>query len=87
VQRVRVLSCPSWRDSEGFDVIAKAENPDATEDQIRQMLQTLLLERLKLVVRREKHEMEMYARADSTADKNLRRPICAPRRSARRAVG
>jgi uncharacterized protein (TIGR03435 family) len=61
VQRVRVLSCPSWCDSEGFDVIAKAENPGATENQIRQMLQTLLLERFKLVVHREKHEMQMYA--------------------------
>jgi uncharacterized protein (TIGR03435 family) len=61
VQRVRVLNCPSWCDSEGFDVIAKAEDPDATQDQIRQMLQTLLLERFKLAAHREKGEMQMYA--------------------------
>ncbi|HEY6347557.1 MAG TPA: TIGR03435 family protein [Bryobacteraceae bacterium] len=61
VQRVRVLNCPSWCDSEGFDVVAKAENPDATQDQIRQMLQTLLLERFKLAAHREKGEMQMYA--------------------------
>jgi len=61
VQRVRVLACPSWCDSEGFDVIAKAENPAASEDQIRRMLQTLLLERFKLAVHREKREMQMYA--------------------------
>jgi uncharacterized protein (TIGR03435 family) len=61
VQRVRVLNCPNWCDSEGFDVIAKAENPDATEDQIREMLQTMLLERFKLAAHREKREMQMYA--------------------------
>jgi uncharacterized protein (TIGR03435 family) len=61
VQRVRVLNCPSWSDSEGFDVIAKAENSDATQDQIRQMLQTLLVERFKLAAHREKREMQMYA--------------------------
>jgi uncharacterized protein (TIGR03435 family) len=32
VQRVRVLNCPSWSDSEGCDVIAKAGNPAATQD-------------------------------------------------------
>jgi uncharacterized protein (TIGR03435 family) len=61
VQRVRVLNCPSWCDSEGFDVVAKAGDPDATQDQIRQMLQTLLLERFKLAAHREKGEMQMYA--------------------------
>jgi uncharacterized protein (TIGR03435 family) len=61
VQRVRVLNCPSWSDSEGFDVVAKAENPNATLDQIRQMLQTLLIERFKLAAHREKGEMQMYA--------------------------
>ena len=77
VQRVRVLDCPSWCDSEGFDVIAKAPSPDATQDQIRQMLQTLLADRFKLAAHREKREMQTYALAvgksgpklhDATAD-------------------
>jgi uncharacterized protein (TIGR03435 family) len=63
VQRVRVLNCPSWSDSKGFDVIAKAEDPDANEDQIRRMLQTLLLERFKLAAHREKREMQAYVLA------------------------
>jgi uncharacterized protein (TIGR03435 family) len=62
VQRVRVLNCPSWSDSKRFDVIAKAENPD-TEDQIRLMLQALLVERFKLVAHRERREMQAYALA------------------------
>ena len=63
VQRVRVLNSPSWSNSRGFDVVAKAEAPDATEDQIRRMLQTLLLERFKLAAHREKREMQAYALA------------------------
>jgi len=42
-------------------VIAKAQNPQATEDQIRRMLQALLIERFTLAVHREKREMKMYA--------------------------
>jgi uncharacterized protein (TIGR03435 family) len=61
VQRVRVLNCPSWSDSKGFDVIAKAEDPDATSDQIRRMLQTLLVDRFKLAAHLEKREMQAYA--------------------------
>lgn len=77
VQRVRVVDCPSWCDSEGFDVAAKAENPDATQDQIRQMLQTLLAGRFGLATHREKRKMQMYTLAldkngpklhDATAD-------------------
>jgi hypothetical protein len=63
VRRVRVLNCPSWSDSKGFDVIAKAENPNATQDQIRRMLQTLLLERFKLAAHREKRVMQAYVLA------------------------
>ena len=63
VQRVRVLNCPSWSDSKGFDVIAKAQDPGATQDQIRRMLQTLLLERFKLSAHREKREMQAFVLA------------------------
>lgn len=61
VQRVRVLNCPSWSDSKGFDVIARAEAADATEDQIRRMLQTLLLERFELAAHCETRDMQAYA--------------------------
>lgn len=72
LQRVRVLNCPGWSDSRGFDVIAKAENSDATEDQVRRMLQTLLLERFKLAAHREKREMEAYALAVGKNGPNVR---------------
>ena len=53
VQRVRVQGGPGWADADQFDISAKAENPSATRDEIRSMLQTLLAERFKLVVHRE----------------------------------
>lgn len=48
VQRVRVLGGPGWADSDQFDIVANAESADATRDEIRSMLQTLLAERFKL---------------------------------------
>ena len=61
VQRVRVLGGPAWADSDQFDIAAKAENPDATRDEIRSMLQALLAERFHLVVHRETKEIPSYS--------------------------
>jgi uncharacterized protein (TIGR03435 family) len=49
---------PGWLDSDWFSMEAKAEA--ASENQLRQMLQTLLAERFKLVVHRESKEMPVY---------------------------
>ncbi len=57
----RVEKCPSWCAEDRFDVIGKAESPDATPQQVEIMLQTLLAEQFKLVVRREKREIQGYA--------------------------
>jgi uncharacterized protein (TIGR03435 family) len=61
VQRVRVLGGPRWADSDQFDIAAKAESADATRDEIRGMLQTLLAERFNLVVHRETKEIPAYS--------------------------
>src|ERR1700704_1885877 len=61
IQRVRVLGGPGWADSDQFDIAAKAESADATRDEIRTMLQTLLAERFKLVVHRETKEIPAYS--------------------------
>ena len=61
VQRVRVLGGPGWADSDQFDIAAKAESADATRDEIRSMLQTLLAERFKLVVHHETKEIPAYS--------------------------
>src|SRR5215469_2592421 len=61
IQRVRVLGGPGWADSEQFDIAAKAESADATRDEIRSMLQTLLAERFKLAVHRETKDLPAYS--------------------------
>ena len=42
IQRVRVLGGPDWLDSDQFDILAKAENAESTQDEMRSMLQALL---------------------------------------------
>jgi uncharacterized protein (TIGR03435 family) len=51
---------PSWLNSDRFCLDAKVSTP-ADKDQLRPMLQTLLAERFKLVVRRTTKEMPVYA--------------------------
>jgi len=55
---------PSWINSERFDIIAKAEGyttPSAFRDQARLMLRPLLADRFKLVLRRERRTLPVYA--------------------------
>jgi uncharacterized protein (TIGR03435 family) len=61
VQRVRVLGGPAWADSDQFDITAKAESADATRDEIRGMLQTLLADRFKLLAHHETKEIPAYS--------------------------
>jgi uncharacterized protein (TIGR03435 family) len=49
---------PAWLESDRFDVEARAES--ANEDQLRQMLRTLLAERFQLAVHRESKETPVY---------------------------
>jgi uncharacterized protein (TIGR03435 family) len=55
------VSGPVWLndDSESFDVLAKA-SPDTPDDQVRVMLQTLLMERFKLTAHRESRLLPIY---------------------------
>ncbi len=50
---------PGWMNSDPFDIAAKTEH-DADREQIRRMLQALLADRFKLVVRRETKELPIY---------------------------
>ena len=53
------LSGPAWLDTAAFDVIAKASH-QATAEELRQMLQSLLAERLKMVVHQEEKQVVSY---------------------------
>ncbi len=78
VQRIRVLGGPGWADSDQFDIAAEAESADATRDEIRSMLQTLLAERFKLSVHRETKEIPTYSLVLAKSGPKLK--IAAPDR-------
>jgi bla regulator protein BlaR1 len=52
---------PNWVGSDGFDIEAKAANPKATQEQFRQMIQTLLEDRFQLKVHFTTKELPVYA--------------------------
>jgi uncharacterized protein (TIGR03435 family) len=59
VQRYQVVGGPSWMESDGFDVEAKAD-PDVRVPQLLLMLQSLLADRFKLALHRETRELPVY---------------------------
>lgn len=50
---------PDWIDQQRYDIVAKAAS-DASEDQLRLMLQTLLVERFKLEAHRQSKESQAW---------------------------
>jgi uncharacterized protein (TIGR03435 family) len=58
---VKVHGGPTWIDTDRYEFEAKAEDPNAGPDQIRAMIQTLLVDRFKLVIHRETREEQIYA--------------------------
>src|SRR5215510_4349946 len=60
VLAAQVKGGPDWLDREPYYVDARAEDAEAGPDQIRLMLQTLLMDRFKLVVHRETRQGNVY---------------------------
>jgi uncharacterized protein (TIGR03435 family) len=74
VRPERIIGLPSWADQERFDISSRA--PEGTPDgQLRPMLQRLLEDRFRLVVRTEMREQPVYglvlARANGALGPNL----------------
>jgi uncharacterized protein (TIGR03435 family) len=55
----RVSGGPAWKDTDRFNVEAKAAG-EATREELMEMLRTLLEQRFQLKVRRESHEGDVY---------------------------
>jgi uncharacterized protein (TIGR03435 family) len=55
----QVSGGPGWVNSDGYDIEGKANRP-ASRDELMRMLQSLLAERFKLVLRDEKKEQPIY---------------------------
>jgi uncharacterized protein (TIGR03435 family) len=60
VQGFQIVGGPDWINSERWEIVAKAEGDPAPE-QLLVMLQNLLADRFKLVVRREMRDSPIYA--------------------------
>ena len=55
------IAGPSWLRDVRYDVVAKASGPVRDQEALRQMLQTLLADRFKLVVHREQRPRQGFA--------------------------
>ena len=66
LQEYQLVGGPNWRDTEKFDIQARAEAaaapaPDQTRTQILLMLQSMLEDRFRLKIRHEMRELPVYA--------------------------
>ena len=52
---------PNWLETDGFDIDAKGADSKATQEQFRQMIQSLLNDRFQLRVHRSTKELSIYA--------------------------
>jgi uncharacterized protein (TIGR03435 family) len=66
VHDYQIVGGPDWRNSERYDIIAKPQAA-VSDDQMKQMLRALLVERFKLALTHEKKELPAYV---ITVDKN-----------------
>lgn len=57
---VQVKGGPDWIDGQLYFIDARAADPEASPEQIRQMLDTLLKDRFGLTVHREKQQGQLY---------------------------
>jgi uncharacterized protein (TIGR03435 family) len=60
LQAYQIIGGPPWLDSDRYDIVAKAEN-DPNEDQVVEMIKSLLTERFKLSFHQETKELPVYA--------------------------
>jgi uncharacterized protein (TIGR03435 family) len=61
LQQFQISGGPKWIDSQHFDIEGKSEDPRASNDQLRLMLQSLLEDRFKLKLHRETKQSSIYA--------------------------
>ncbi|HEX7795044.1 MAG TPA: M56 family metallopeptidase [Vicinamibacterales bacterium] len=76
IQEFQIIGLPDWKDSERFDLNAKAESdlrpgPLGTVGPLQKMMQALLADRFELRAHVEKREMPIYALVVARADGRL----------------
>ncbi len=70
LQEFQLIGGPGWLGSDRFDIVATA-GANATSDEMRLMLRTLLADRFKLTVHREARDLPFYALVTARSDRKL----------------
>jgi uncharacterized protein (TIGR03435 family) len=60
LQEYQIVGGPTWLESDRYDITAKSED-DANEDQVVEMIGSLLEDRFKLKFHHEARELPVYA--------------------------
>ncbi len=60
VRDYQISGLPSWVNSERYDIVAKADTPNITRENLKVLLQSLLAERCNLKLHRETKELPTY---------------------------
>jgi uncharacterized protein (TIGR03435 family) len=71
VQPYQIVGGPDWIGTDRFDIVAKAESADTTPEQLNAMMRSLLVDRFKLVARRERRELPVYYLVKAREDGRL----------------
>jgi uncharacterized protein (TIGR03435 family) len=82
IQEFQVIGGPGWTDTLRFDVEARFDGTFA-RDQVLRMLQTLLSERLRLKVRRETREGDIFALTVAAGGSKLKPAVASTSASVR----
>jgi uncharacterized protein (TIGR03435 family) len=75
VRPYQVVGGPPWLNSIHFDIDAKAENRNASSEEMRTMLQTLLADRFKLRVHKETRNIPVYELSVAKGGTKLKPPV------------
>jgi bla regulator protein blaR1 len=61
VRAHQISGGPKWLESDGFDIVAKADNENPPTEDLRAMVRKLLEDRFKLAIHRETKELSKYS--------------------------
>lgn len=56
----QIAGGPEWLESDRYDITAKAELPTVSDAELMEMMQTLMADRFKLAIRRDKRTIQAY---------------------------
>jgi uncharacterized protein (TIGR03435 family) len=71
LKRFQVLGGPDWIDTERFDIDARAPEGTSSQEDLFQMVRSLLADRFQLATHREVRELPIYALVEARTDQRM----------------